>query len=604
MVKLGVTVPYNPGETITSFTSRLSIRNRRPTVRTLCLDVGIRFQDIIEGAPEAVERVADLGGVEPAILAAAAFRKKDGYALQFKSQKIVASAINRSALKVCPACLLNDIRHASIPLEAAVYGRIEWQLTGVRTCRLHSTPLVDLGVHIPPGQTHDFARNFEPYIAGLEQLQPDQTREFSPFEYYLLERLFETSGTVDWIDGVGFSAATKACTVFGAVAEFGKQTDFKHLSDDQLLRASNTGLNILRHGYASALPFLQSLDDGQAARNGGPKALLGDIHLWLGYGNDDPEVEPIAAMIRDHVSRTLPIGSETELYGAPMPPRRLHSVATAAKEYGLHAVTLRKTLMGVGILDAQAQMDEDGSGYFDAVAHTPLLTKLKTAVSEKHARDHLRISRSFMESILRSGLIKPIVSGPNITDLYDPEDLDQFVATLLAGAVETEVPSPSLASIPDAAKQACCSTPEILHLITEKHLRWVGRHTEKSGYNSVLVNVDEIREHVQLQPLSGVPVAYGADDLGIKYAAWRKLLEQERFPTVTEINPINRCPTRVLTMEPYIEFKSRYVSLRDLSNAAGAFAKSYRRTLSERGVEPVEKYLEIGAILYDRSHLT
>jgi hypothetical protein len=80
---------------------------------------------------------------------------------------------------------------------------------------------------------------------------------------------------------------------------------------------------------------------------------------------------------------------------------------------------------------------------------------------------------------------------------YAISDLDAFLKRLLDGAHVVRKPKPGQASIPAAAKRACCSAADILDLILDCELAWVGQASGERGYLSVRVDVDEIRTKVR-----------------------------------------------------------------------------------------------------------
>jgi len=65
---------------------------------------------------------------------------------------------------------------------------------------------------------------------------------------------------------------------------------------------------------------------------------------------------------------------------------------------------------------------------------------------------------------------RPRVSGAGAADQFAPEDLDAFLARLLDGALPTKVAGAGQVNIPDAAKQACCGSVEIVRLLLDRKL--------------------------------------------------------------------------------------------------------------------------------------
>src|SRR3546814_17605273 len=61
---LRLVIPLGAGESPNSFASRLAMRNGCPTMGDFCLDMGIRFQDIVDGRVPALEKLAKRGAAE------------------------------------------------------------------------------------------------------------------------------------------------------------------------------------------------------------------------------------------------------------------------------------------------------------------------------------------------------------------------------------------------------------------------------------------------------------------------------------------------------------------------------------------------------------
>jgi len=57
----------------------------------------------------------------------------------------------------------------------------------------------------------------------------------------------------------------------------------------------------------------------------------------------------------------------------------------------------------------------------------------------------------------------------------------------------------------EAARRACCSVVQVVHLILDRQMAWVGRHTPNKGFASMLVKLDEVKDRVASQALPGLP---------------------------------------------------------------------------------------------------
>jgi hypothetical protein len=161
------------------------------------------------------------------------------------------------------------------------------------------------------------------------------------------------------------------------------------------------------------------------------------------------------------------------------------------------------------------------------------------------ARDYLNAPRSQADLLVKHGFIKPHMSRTSLfgaRDQYAIADLDNFLGRLTHAAQRIARPSYRQVTIQRAAKQACCSAADIVRLILEERLGWVGRLPAVRGYRSVLVNIDHVKDAVRGPGHGGVPLRTVAQELSTTDRVVTALIEGKHLATITGINPINRCP--------------------------------------------------------------
>jgi hypothetical protein len=81
------------------------------------------------------------------------------------------------------------------------------------------------------------------------------------------------------------------------------------------------------------------------------------------------------------------------------------------------------------------------------------------------------------------------------------------------------------------------------------------------------------------------------------------LVDDRVLSTVSVINPINRCPQKLVPLDAYERFKSEYISLRDLSRRHGVGSRRLHQTLTDRGIHPVEKFKQDHCFVYRRKEV-
>ena len=226
------------------------------------------------------------------------------------------------------------------------------------------------------------------------------------------------------------------------------------------------------------------------------------------------------------------------------------------------------------------------------------------AIPRQGLHDYLDISRAHLNHLLNAGYIKPIVEADDLDALFDPQDLDAFLANLKDNAEIVTEPTPDQMPMIEAVKRACCGVPEVLSLLLATKLDWVGMLKGERGYNAILVSLSEVKAKTELPPLDGITVDAITDDFGISERAAKQLIQIGALPIVTATNPKNRCPVKIVPNDEYRRFKHRYVSLRDLSRDSGRWPRHIPPELAARGIYPIPELREVDAYIFLREQLT
>lgn len=162
-MRLGLTLPMLPQETLPSFVSHVAQKNGSRYVQDFVQDMDLSWRCILQLEPEAVQDLADLTGTEPGQLAAHSFTPAgDGYFL-FRGCDLPRPFLDRSTLKVCPLCVLDDMDD-----HGRAGGRAEWQIDPLNVCPVHGVLFHTLPMPGYPRCPHDFAgRMAEEGISGV-----------------------------------------------------------------------------------------------------------------------------------------------------------------------------------------------------------------------------------------------------------------------------------------------------------------------------------------------------------------------------------------------------------------------------------------------------
>ena len=609
MTSLRAAVPFSAGETPQSFTSRLAAANRL-SAREFCLDFGLHFQSVVDGDAAAIATIADLGGVCGADLAAHAFVRIDNQKRDYlhRGQRLVRSALCRGRVRVCPRCLLDDIAaRSSLDPALAVFGRSSWLIEAVKTCFEHALGLVEISADMAPSSLHDFVAHATPALARLDRLAATATgRETSGLERYVLDRLDGRPGA-PLLDSIELHAAIRLCEMIGAVAMFGRTANLKRLSEQDWLQAGAAGFAVAAGGEPAIGAFLDELQRTYAytgAGNEGPQALFGRFYQWLEFGGgaEHPAYDPIRAVVGRHIREHLPVGPGDVVFGEPVRERKVHSVTTLSMETGMHPKRLEKLLRAAGLVGSGSDASTHKLLLCDARLAARVVERARGALSLPAAGRYLNAPRVHIQLLAKRRFITPCLPAADFSanDQYAPADLDEFLSRLLGGARAVGKPKPGQMTIPSAAKRSCCSAAEIIRLILDRKLDWVGRLKGARGYLSVLVDAEEIRHKVRGQDHGGLTPRQVAAALGCNDKIIAPLVAGGHLKAQRVVNPINRCPQVVIMPAEVERFRREYVSLFVLAKERGEHFLAAKKALDAVGIMPAFDAKKVGATFYRR----
>lgn len=608
-VSLSLRVELGQGESLPSFVSRLAKRNFRPTAQKFCRDMEIDVQSVIDGGDGAVNALSVLTETPPtALLNGAIRRKNQEYSL--RGEQLSKSLLRRDRVYVCPVCLMDDVATSSLSPELAAYGRTVWLLEPYRTCILHDLALPEVPAATGRFKTHDFSVVLLPALSRLDELAASAIkRDATGLERYLAARLEGTIGTAPWLDELEFHAAAKTCEMLGLIAAHGRTPNLRQLSSDDWHLAGGAGHAIALAGEEGIRTFLSDLQRTYPytrAATEGPQAQFGRLYQWLAFGAKHTAYDPVRDLVGRHILETTALGPGDDLFGKPVDQRRLHSIRTASLDYDLHPKRLRKMLAVAGIIPDNHAAQPDARVYFDAMAACEFLDRAKDALTQKEVESYLNTGRVPARLLEESGFIQPFLS--NDVDgigshAFAREDLDAFMADLLRDAEPVTVWAASACDLPRAAKRANCGAMEIVRLILDRQLSWIGRRSDMSGYLSVLVDVTEVQRLVRGAPLDGFTAEMIGKELQANCRVGRALIDNKRLPKVQAVNPLNRCPVEIVPREAFEMFRQTYGTLFELARERGVHHLVLKAALRNAGVEPALHPETYHATFYRRADL-
>jgi hypothetical protein len=588
-------------ETPVSYLSRLAASNF-VAAREFAKDFDLSFQSVVDGCGREIRKLSDLGGVPFQNLIRNTIQRT-GHIFRLRSEIIATDSIRRVRVCICPVCISQDIATSEDAPEFAPYGRFAWTMSPIRTCERHSVALVEVARDLKPGVRHDFIRNIAGAIPNIGRLVDNAIhRPASALEKYLLERI-DGRGCSPWLDTMPFFAVVKTAETVGAVAEYGRTVNLKKLSESRRYTAGHAGFEILNRGEVGFTEFLAGLHKTyQIRRMGseGPQALLGRIYTTFGQGLPDKAYDPVRDVISRFVTTRLPLGPEDIVFGKPVDRRVLHSIRSASVEYAMHPNRLRKLVIAAGLTSDPSLPNR--KIVFEVGAAERLIERERNSITGNEAPKYLNIPLGTFRVLFQAGLLRRHSLGAgDLSEVFYKAELDEFLASILRNSREVRDMNPSGHDIPAAVRRARCTTVEIVRLIQEEKLSWIGRRSGVRGFLSVLVNVDEIRPLIAGEALRGLTIGQTICKLKTNHRVVKGLVRAGTIQTVKQRHPVLRNMHTIVPHAELARFDEKYVSLFALARERGKNLPAMLRELQDLGVRPAPELGNVGATFFRRS---
>ena len=531
---------------------------------------------------------------------------------EHRGEIVTGPMLSRANKRICPLCIADDLERAGGEPHAAhhAYGRSEGMLGPLRACRRHGVSLVAVATGSTPSEAHDFAAAVMPLagdVAALRRMAEPVGP--SSMEDYLRDRLAGRRGA-GFLDGLAWHAAADACQTIGAVATFGPDAGVEALGEGDRRAAGVAGFAIASRGVEGIRAFLSKLDrdyDGSRFSTDGPQARYGSLHRRLASALGESDLDPLRAVVSGHIVATTPVGPGDAVFGEPVQRRVVHSIRSASLEYGIHPKRLRKILQAKGVLGEADEGKTDERAVFPAQINEGVLKNAAGSLSLTEVETYLNAGRVQARLLMEGGFIRPFVEVKALKASeknFAKADLDAFLDKLLAGTVIVRKAPEGSHDIRRAAKRANCGAGEIVRLILDGKLRWVGRLSGIQGYISVLVDLDEVKGHVHGEARCGLTAVEVEKRLRTCTKTVKVLIANGVLPSSTIVNPTNRCPTRVVAVEDVAHFETTYVSLNILAEERGVHFMRLQKMLVAAGISPALGRDVYHATFYRRADAT
>lgn len=440
-------------ETIPSFGYRVARRSGLASLNELTILLDIDRTALCAGEALSAQRFADYARCDPAFFALSA-RTVHGRRLQIGPDPRNRVQHVTWGLRVCPLCL------AGLPegdLDRACLGRTEWQVRASHTCLQHQVRLIDVAPEVRPHLLGNLARVADAMSCRARSRREeciDQTP--TALETYIGRRVGGTFDT-SWIDTLDLSVVTLSAEVFGALREHGAKGGWSRFDATEWRRLGAVGLPLMRAG-PEAIKTLLAERIGQGGRGNDFAKALGPVFDIFYMRHKQPHFRPLCQLLADYVDANFLTPTGCKVFGFPVTGQESRSLRSLCIKHDIgYKVTARALELETGTRPGVYSNADPAR----IAAIAPLLRGLLDAAS---AARHLVISHDALSQLVRKGAIVPAYRFNGRMVGFRPEDLDAFLAQVLAGAEVTD-PAPGLKSILAVARIHNVAAADLLRIL-------------------------------------------------------------------------------------------------------------------------------------------
>lgn len=601
--------PLQPREPAMGYAARLAALNG-VDLRSLLRDMRIDIDALGRGNGRALDDLAELRRLDPAGRDALR-RYTPSHAVGDKAatvggHRFQPGSVLAYATRVCPHCVAEDLARFEGPVGARPWSRLEWVLEPVRVCGRHGTVLL----HVQADETlragHDFSATMvRQVLPALDRLRAEAVpAPGTAFAAWFVARLDGARDAGDWLDDVPLHAASAFCEALGISVLHGpgRHPSTKGMAD--MACAAEEGYRIAALGPDA----VEGAFDGIVGRHRfgkrgsvGHEKVYGRVHAVLRANLKDPAFEKFRHVLREHAFARLPISPGTAFLGVRLGERRMHTQRSAAFSSGRSDAGLLRLVGSEAVASGQRlwiTVEEFGA----------IVANVEDHLTAKDVANRTGFSVKQVGYLEEAGLLSVLPEDDRNAGskrCFLRPDVDAFMARLFRNAVPVANPSEPRMTIERAAPGLRVGTVEILNLILDDRLAWVGRHTTGERYDDLLIDRDEVLRVIQgagsaddvTEPEAAAMLA-GVDPRNL----WR-LVKTGLLAWSPGYRPRDPRSVRAFTRASVEAFAAEYATLKEVAASAGLAPHQAMRRLQEAGVRDAASYEQVRMKLYRRRDL-
>lgn len=581
---------------------------------TLVHDMRISMRELSRGDAKAFRDLSDirgLGGSEREALALYTpirNRGPSGYTLA--GHRLPPQSVLTISTKVCPHCVAEDVDAFDGRVEARPWQRVAWILDTVGSCARHGTMLVEVS---PSEAIHigiDFSKTVaERVLPNLDRLRKEAApAPGSAYGDWIVARLDGTLDPRNWLDDAPLHAGIIFCEALGISILHPPMTRPRSLTPVEMCRAIHEGFTVASQGAEAVTAALNAMTDARFLRtrgSPGQEKIYGHVYHALDRVGGDPDFTQYRDFLREHAFDTLPFPTGRKILGVKLKERRVHTLATAARAYS-HANVIMRRMLSTRKADA-------ARGGLGGAARPVVPIHELDALAEKMG-DHLNrtgvasatgFTIDQVDLLVNEGWLPTLAEGQRRADVrqrYRRSDVEALMERFFRNAESVAGPEGRRMTVTKARIATRTLNTEILGLIHDGKLAWVGRHGDGRRYENLLVDADEARAILRPPaPSQGVTAIEAVALLpGVQKSSVAHLARAGLLTFIREFRPDCLRTVRLYSLTSVDAFRKEYVTAGEIGKATGWPPLQVVRHLAKAGVPEVVDYAKVQTKVYRR----
>ncbi|MGY6410378.1 MAG: hypothetical protein ACXIUV_05050, partial [Alkalilacustris sp.] len=321
----------------------------------------------------------------------------------------------------------------------------------------------------------------------------------------------------------------------------------------------------------------------------GPKKAFGRLFEMLSQDYvAEPAFGAFRDLLREKILSVWPVDPGTELLGEAIEARRLHSVATAAREAGIGPALMEQFLVEAGAVTADDPRPA-ARKTFAAAPHADLLRMIPELVGSMTMRRAMGASVAAFAALAEDGVIRPR-TALDIKAPWHPDDGRVLVAELGALASPVVDDDPAWEQIQRAKVRTGLGVGAIIGAARAGRLQ-LGRSPDREGYDGILVRRNEVD---RMAPIQTTPTTDGlvaaasfGRSIGLRDGGrFLALVAAGHTPARRKTHPRTGVERFYLSTDDIAAFHRRFVTLTTLAAERGTHRNTIAAKLKAAGVQP------------------